>query len=130
MPRTFDMRLNATIFTRPPARSRLRSARTSSPSSSTPTYSRRAPFSLASSCHGTMLLWCSYSVVTITSPSRTLARPQECATRFIASVVPRTKTISSRDGAPTNDAIRSRADSYAPVASSASSYTALCMFAL
>ena len=96
VPRTFDIRLKVTSFTLPVARYPLRSSKINWPSSSTPMYFSLAPFSCASSCHGTMLLWCSYSVVTMMSSFWMWGRPQEYATRFIASVVPRTKTISWR----------------------------------
>ena len=41
-----------------------------------------------------MFEWCSISVMSTSSPLPTFARPNVCATRLIASVVPRTKMIS------------------------------------
>jgi hypothetical protein len=71
----------------------------------------RAPASSATICQGTMLEWCSSSVTRISSPGRQ-ARPEEArATRLIASVAPRTKTISSAEAAPRK---RGRAASRAP----------------
>ena len=64
------------------------------PRSSTGATRRRAPFSLQSICHGTMLAWCSSQLMTISSPALDVARPQLCATRLMASVAPRTKTMS------------------------------------
>ncbi len=55
---------------------------------------RRAPVAWAASCQGTMLEWCSISVITISSPGRRNLRPQAAATRLIASVVLRVNTIS------------------------------------
>ena len=54
----------------------------------------RAPFSSHSSCQGTMFEWCSMAPMTISSPAFTFFRPQVCATRLMASVVPRTKISS------------------------------------
>ena len=61
-------------------------------------------FSSQSSCHGTMFEWCSISVTSISSPAPRFARPNVCATRLMASVVPRTKTISRASGALRNAA--------------------------
>ncbi len=58
-----------------------------------------------------MLEWCSSSVRTISSPSPTFSAPQAVATRLIASVVPRVKTISAGSDAPTKRATRARASS-------------------
>jgi hypothetical protein len=52
------------------------------------------PFSARSICHGTMLAWCSICDRTISSPSRRLVRPHDAATKLIASVALRVKTIS------------------------------------
>ena len=46
------------------------------------------------SCHGTMLEWCSISVITTRSPGRSVARPYAWATTLIASVPLRVKTVS------------------------------------
>ena len=81
-----------------------------------------APVSSHRICHGTMFEWCSISVMSTSSPSPTFLRPQENATRLIASVALRVK-IEQAGSQPTNSAIRSRADSNASVDSRASSYT-------
>ena len=52
------------------------------------------PVCSQSSCQGTMFEWCSSAEIRISSPAFTRWRPKVCATRLIASVVPRTKTIS------------------------------------
>ena len=57
-----------------------------------------------------MFEWCSISVSRIRSPSPTLARPHELATRLIASVALRVKT-TSRGEAPMWVATVSRAPS-------------------
>ncbi len=80
-------------------------------------------------CHGTTLAWCSMWVSTIASPSRRLARAHVYATRLMASVALRTKTISLADGALTNRATLRRASSKAAVASSAIVYTPRWMLA-
>ena len=56
----------------------------------TGTYASRQP----SSCHGTMFEWCSICVITTRSSAPTLARPQAWATRLMASVALRVKTVS------------------------------------
>ena len=96
-----------------------RESRSSRPSSVMPTYSSRAPRSWANICQGTMLEWCSISVRAITSPSFTLARPHDHATRLIASVALRVNTVSP-GVEPANAAIRPRAPSNISVASAAS----------
>jgi hypothetical protein len=63
-----------------------------------------------------MFEWCSSSDATISSPARSRDRPHELATRLIASVVPRTKTISRGDGALMNRWTVARAASYSAVA--------------
>ncbi len=88
-----------------------------------------APVALASICHGTMLLWCSIVVRTISSPAFTFARPHVWATRLIASVVPRVKTISFSLAAPRKRRTRSRAASNASVASWERRWTPRCTFA-
>ncbi|SSK95690.1 Uncharacterised protein [Klebsiella pneumoniae] len=58
-----------------------------------------APTRAQSICHGTMLAWCSISLMMMLSPAPTLAFPQLLATRLMPSVVPRTNTSSSADPA-------------------------------
>ena len=111
VPSTLDMRLNVTSLARPDSRCASSWSMSRFPSSSTPTYSSLAPFSFASSCQGTMLLWCSYSVVITASPSPTWGRPHAWAARFMASVVPRTKTSSETSRTPRNRATAARAPS-------------------
>jgi hypothetical protein len=72
---------------------------TTRPRSSTGATRRRAPVSDASCCQGTMLAWCSSQLITISSPAATLRRPQLLATRLMASVAPRVKTMSLGEGA-------------------------------
>ena len=62
-------------------------------------------------CHGTTFAWCSISVTTTTSPSRRLARPQEYATRLMASVTFFVNTISLVDAALSSRATFARAPS-------------------
>ena len=69
-------------------------------------YASRQP----SSCHGTMFEWCSIWVTTTRSSLPTFARPQAFATRLIASVALRVKTVSP-GVEPVNAATRSRAPS-------------------
>ena len=71
----------------------------------------RARFSSHSICQGTMFEWCSSAVTSTSSPSETRRRPKVCATRFTASVVPRTKITSRGSGAPMKRATASRAPS-------------------
>ena len=78
--------------------------------------SRSPSCSWTRSCHGTRLAWCSISVRTIWSPRAMLRRPHEYATRLIASVALRVKTISWLSGALMNRATLARAASYAAVA--------------
>jgi len=77
---------------------------------------RTAPFSSASNCHGTILLWCSSSVIRISSPFSTFALPYVDASRFRLSVAPEVKIISSREGALRKDLSLSRDASYCSVA--------------
>ncbi len=62
-------------------------------------------------CHGTMLAWCSSAVMRISSPALSLGRAYACATRLMASVVPRTKMISRLERALMKRRTRSRAPS-------------------
>ena len=64
------------------------SSRISSPLSLMGTALRRAPLSSQMSCQGTILEWCSISVMSTSSPGCRKALPKEEATRLIASVVP------------------------------------------
>ena len=121
-PVTLDWWVNATTLTVSSSSSESRSMR---PSSVIAYHFNVAPVRRASSCHGTRLAWCSSSVITMVSPSPTAnspAResPSTYATRFNASVAFLVNAISSLS-APTKAAMASRADSYASVASSASS---------
>ena len=84
---------------------------------------------LASSCHGTMLEWCSITEMTISSPGRSEA-PTVCAQRFSASEAFLVKTISSERSAPTNWASWARAPSNASVASAPSRCMARATLAL
>ncbi len=54
---------------------------------------RIAPVFCEISCQGTILAWCSRWVMTISSPGCRCLPPHACATRLIASVVPRTNTM-------------------------------------
>jgi hypothetical protein len=51
-------------------------------------------FSSQTSCHGTILEWCSISVISTSSPSWINSLPKEAATKFIDSVVPLVNIIS------------------------------------
>ena len=66
-----------------------------------------------------MFEWCSICVRAITSPSPTLPRPHDHATRLIASVALRVKIVSPAVE-PVNAAMRVRAPSNISVASAAS----------
>ena len=102
----------------------LRRSRTSNtswrriPSSVIGMNSRSASFSWARICHGTRFAWCSISVRTMTSPRPMFRRPQEYATRLIASVALRVQTMVCGSGAPISRATFARAPSYAAVARS------------
>jgi len=111
VPRTFDTCVMVTSLIPPDSRCWRKSSWTRWPSSVSPTYFKCAPFCLARSCQGTMLLWCSISVRRIPSPRPTFVRPHDCATRLIASVVPRTKMISFGLFAFISRAILARASS-------------------
>ena len=54
-----------------------------------------APVRSATSCHGTMLAWCSMRVSRIASPGFSRGSAHEYATRLIAKVVPLHSTSSS-----------------------------------
>ena len=68
-----------------------------------------------------MFEWCSSSVISTSSPGPSVVRASPCATRLIASVVPRTKTISRDCAAPMKPATLFRTPSKAWVARSESS---------
>ena len=53
-----------------------------------------APVLEARICQGTMLLWCSISVMRILSPGPNEFCPRQWATRLMDSVVPRVKIMS------------------------------------
>jgi hypothetical protein len=63
------------------------------------------------------------------SPAFNWVPAQQVATRLIASVAPRTNTISSGDPAPMNRATARRAASYATVMSAERWYTPRCTVA-
>ena len=72
------------------------------PSSVSPNQRSSAPLRSVSSCHGTMLEWCSISVITTRSPALTSSGPAQAivlATRFSASEAFLVNTTSSREGA-------------------------------
>jgi hypothetical protein len=96
--------------------SRSNASRSTAPESRIGATASRAPLSSQSICHGTMFEWCSSAVIRISSPARTFVRPHVCATRFTASVVPRTKTISCGSAALRRARAFSREASYASVA--------------
>ena len=110
VPRAFETWETARSFVRF-VRRRGSSSSLSSPLSVIGTTRREAPLRSQRSCHGTMFEWCSSPVRRISSPSRTKACPKLVATRLIASVVPRTKTISFVSAAPTKRRTSSRAPS-------------------
>jgi hypothetical protein len=118
VPSAFDTQVRATtlVFSVSSSSMLLRSSR---PSSVTPNHLSVAPVRSHASCHGTMLLWCSISETTTTSPGFSAA-PSVCAARLSASEAFLVKTISSRFGAPMNAATLSRPPSYAAVASAPS----------
>ena len=110
VPSAFDMPVTLRIFVRSVS-SEPSAERSSRPSSVSGMYRSVAPVTAAVICHGTMLEWCSISVISTSSPSRRCARPHPCATRFIDSVTPRVNTIVSGSGAPRNRATVARAPS-------------------
>ena len=97
VPRTFEQWVKATSEGERPRR-RSNSAMSNLPSGVIGAYSILAPFSFASSCQGTMLLWCSIMVSRMTSPCLTNFEPHPNLTRFIDSVVPLVNTISCGEG--------------------------------
>ena len=93
-----------------------------------------APVRSVRSCHGTMLEWCSISVMTTSSPGPTLKLPsahaKTLARRFSPSVMFLVNTTPSRSGAPMNAATLSRASSKASVDSAPRVCIARAMLAL
>ena len=79
-----------------------------SPSSVIGTTTSLAPVFSQASCHGTMFEWCSRPVMRTSSPAFRKSRAKPAATRLIASVVPRVKTISFGEAAPRKRATFSR----------------------
>ncbi|MNT93836.1 hypothetical protein D3C72_2354050 [compost metagenome] len=79
---------------------------------------RTHPFSWQSICQGTMLAWCSMTETRISSPSLMKRRPNPCMTRLMASVAPRTKTISRSSLALMKRWALTRTSSYAAEACS------------
>ena len=97
--------------------------RSSWPSSVSPNQRSSAPLRSVSSCQGTMLEWCSISVITTRSPALISSGPAHAivlATRFSASLAFLVKITSSRDGALRNRATLSRPASNASEASAPS----------
>ena len=117
VPSTLDMAANDTTLA--PSTSRSRSVRSRWPSGPTGIQRSSMPSSATSWCQGTMLAWCSSSVMTTGSPARRLAGPQALATRLSASVAFLVNTTSRSLAAPMNRATLARAPSSAAVASSA-----------
>ncbi len=99
VPSVFETRLFATTLTLPSRASPSSASSWSSPRSSIGMWRKLAPVRCAMNCHGTKFAWCSSSVITTTSPGPRLSRPHAYATRLIASVALRVKTISFSDGA-------------------------------
>ena len=81
-----------------------------------PTCRSVAPVRWHTSCHGTRLEWCSRTLTTTSSPGPRFSIPQVYATRLIASLALRVKTIWRSDFALTKLATLTRASSYASVA--------------
>ncbi len=115
VPSELDRWTIETIFGRPFS-SFSYSSRSNSPSSFMGTTRSTAPVASQAICQGTMLEWCSIAERMISSPGRRLVRPQDWATRLMASVAPRTKTISRGSAAFRNRRTLSRAASYSRVA--------------
>ena len=111
VPSELETRLFATTFTFPDAAISSSASSWSSPWSSIGMCLKLAPVRLAMNCHGTKFEWCSSSVITTTSPGPRLSCPQAYATRLIASVALRVKTISRAAGALRNARTFSRAPS-------------------
>ena len=108
--------------------------RSSRPSSVSPNQRSVAPLRSVSSCHGTMLEWCSISVISTSSPGPTASGPSAqasvLATRLTASEAFLVKITSSRDGALRKAATLSRPPSNPAVDSAPSWCMARATFAL
>ena len=98
VPSTFDICVIATILVRLVS-ARSKASSENEPSSATSTHFSTAPLRSRWKCQGTMLAWCSITESTISSPAPICARPKLAATRLIASVAERVKTISSIEAA-------------------------------
>jgi hypothetical protein len=110
VPSTFETCVTATRRVRS-EKSAGSASSSSDPSSRIGSTRRRAARSSHSICQGTMFAWCSIVVTITSSPAPTLRRPQLHATRLIASVALRTKTISLASRAPRKARSFSRAPS-------------------
>ena len=117
VPSTLDTADTPTSFT--PSSRRSRPVRSSRPSLVRGIQRSSMPRSAASWCQGTMLAWCSSSVISTTSPSARLFRPHEWATRLMDSVAFLVNSTSRSDGAPMKRWTARRASSMAAVARSA-----------
>ena len=130
VPSMFETHVRETTLVRS-VTSVSRSSRSRRPSSVTPNQRSVAPVRSVSSCHGTMLEWCSISEMTTSSPSPTVpASPSTRATRFSASDAFLVNTTSSRRPAPMKPATLVRPSSNASLASAPSWCIARATFAL
>ena len=82
VPSALETWMTDTNFVRSPSAASY-AAMSSSPASVMGTTRSLAPVCSHTSCHGTMLEWCSIQVSTTSSPGRRLVRPQLCATRLM-----------------------------------------------
>ena len=102
VPSMFDTQVSETTLVRSVIRSSMFD-RSSRPSSVSPNQRSRAPLRSVRSCHGTMLEWCSISVMTTSSPApmarSPVAHASVFATRLSASEAFFVKITSSRLGA-------------------------------
>ena len=128
VPNTLLTCANATIAVFGPNRSRYWSI-FSSPRPSMSTTRRCMFFFSASNCQGTMLAWCSITVRIMSPPSGS-SEPNDDATRFMPSVVPRVNITSRCDRALMYCATRRRVCSCMSVASWLRVCTPRCTFAL
>ncbi len=132
VPSMLDTQVSETTLVRSVIRSSMFD-RSSRPSSVSPNQRSVAPVRSVSSCHGTMLEWCSISVMTTSSPGPTWNGPGQAsvlAARLSASEAFLVKITSSREGAWMNAATLSRAASNASVDSAPSWCMARAMLAL
>jgi len=128
VPSAFETCASATSFVRGESRA-ANASKSTSPVRVIGATLSVAPVCSHSICHGTMLAWCSSHDTRISSPGPNLGRPYDCATRLMASVVPRTKTISRVERALMKRRTFSRAPSNKSVASWLSVCTPRCTFA-